>query len=75
MNSIEFETVFIGKKVKVDLRSNFGGPEGWYINIGGHHHGRLFYRDGMWQAHLNDKSELTSDDIAALGERIDADCE
>lgn len=72
MKTITFETIFLNKPVKVTLTSDFGGPEGWYINIGGYHHGQMIFQNGMWRANLNQASELTSDDIAALGERIDA---
>jgi len=71
VNTIEFIAQFGEKKVKVILSQVFRGAEGWSMNIGGYYDGMSFYRDGSWQAHLNDKSDLTSDDITAMGELID----
>ena len=71
MRTIEFDVIINGKSVKVELRSDFGGPEGWYINIDGYHQGMLYHRDGIWRAHLNLRSFLTGDDITILGEIID----
>ena len=54
LDTIEFIAQYRNEKVKVILSRNFGGAEGWRINIGGYYNGMLFYRGGMWQAHLND---------------------
>ena len=72
MQRMEFQTEFLGKKVKVDLSMPLGSGDIWFISVDNYHQGRLYFRDGQWGAWLNDRSVLTSDDILAMGERIDA---
>jgi hypothetical protein len=70
MDSIEFDAPFGDKTRHVKLSSNSGG-DGYQILIDNYYHGVIRKVNGQWRAHLNDKSELTGDDIAALIETIE----
>jgi len=49
----------------------FGAGDIWFIMIDKYFHGRLYNTNGEWNAWLNGNSFLTSDDILAMGERIE----
>jgi hypothetical protein len=70
MKEIEFDASFGNKIKKVKLSSNIGGSDGWQVSIDNYYQGTIFFKDGMWKAHLNNRSILTSDDILILGEMI-----
>ena len=71
MNTIEFTAQFGYETKQVKLVSNNCGGQGYQVLINDFYQGEIFYNDG-WQAHLNNKSILTGDDIVILGEVIEA---
>lgn len=71
MKSIEFEAMFGNEVKKVRLVANDYGGGGFQILINKFFHGSIYKKEDQWLAWLNERSDLTSDDITALGERID----
>jgi hypothetical protein len=71
VNKISFDAQYGDKFMHVELAKMKGGGEGYQVLIDHYYHGQIYFRDGAWHAHLNDKSFLTSDDIMILGEYID----
>jgi hypothetical protein len=71
MKTVEFEAQFGNETKKVKLVCNTGGCDGWQVLINSFYQGQIFYKDGIWQAHLNAKTILTGDDITILGEIIE----
>jgi len=55
----------------VKLVANNHGGGGCQIIIDNFYQGNIVYIDGSWQAHLNNKTILTGDDISVLGEIIE----
>lgn len=58
---------------QVRLLANDKGAGGYQIYVDKYYEGDIFYKDGTWQAHLNQRSILTGDDITILGEFIERD--
>ncbi len=71
MKTIEFDAKFGDIIKRVKLIFNDKGGHGYQVLIGNFYQGEIFYIDGMWRVHLNDRSILTSDDIGILGEIIE----
>ena len=61
MNSIEFDAPFGDKPRHIKLSSDNTG--GYQILIDNYYHGKIIKVNGEWRAHLNDKSDLTGDNI------------
>ena len=59
----ERKTVRVSKPVGMD-------SEAYQVSIDYYHQGIILYRDG-WIGYLNDRSILTAEDIAILGEMIE----
>ena len=55
MKTIEFDATFGNHTKKVKLVPNAYGGDGYQVFIDNSFHGEIFYRNGMWQAHLKQK--------------------
>jgi hypothetical protein len=71
MESIEFDANYGGVIKKVKINDVHKGSGGYQILIDNYYQGDIFFKDGQWKAQLNAKSQLTSDDILILGEKIE----
>jgi hypothetical protein len=69
--SIKFKAPFGDERKDIMLGNPHGGSEGYQVYIDDYYQGTIVLRDGQWIGHLNDRSELTIDDIQILGERIE----
>jgi len=71
MKSIEFDAPFGDRMKHVEIAWPTGADGVIYISIDNYHEGQMVYQMGEWRAYLARRSELTSDDIAALTELIE----
>jgi len=68
---IEFNVVFGEEVKKVNITLDRFGSGRYTVLIDNYYCGAIFKRDGEWTGHVNELSELTMDDIQAMGEIID----
>ena len=71
MVSIEFDAAYGNDRKMVVIRQLSGSGNIYQVFIGNYYDGMLVKLNGEWVAHLNLKSDLTSDDIQLLGDIID----
>lgn len=72
MNAIEFTATFGRVRKTVKLREPSGGAGGYQLFIDDFYQGMIVKIKGEWVGHLNPASQLTGDDIMAIGEIIDS---
>jgi len=71
MDTIHFKAVYGDIEREVTVSYDRYGTGSYQVTIDGFYNGNVFFKDGYWQAHLNSKSELTTADIQAIGERLE----
>lgn len=71
MRRIEFEAIIGDQTVHVDLTDPHIKSNYFQVIIGGMYRGMLIYRDGRWQAELQQAGSLSQDDVDALISRIE----
>jgi hypothetical protein len=72
MDEIIFDAAFGNVTKKVNISQPFGtGGDQYHLTIEGFYKGSMWKLEDKWIFYGNAGNELTSDDIQALGERID----
>lgn len=72
MTTIEFTATFGHVKKTVRLTQPSGGAGGYQLFVDDFYQGMIVKIKGEWVGHLNPASQLTGDDIMAIGEIIDS---
>ena len=70
VDEMVFEAAFGSEKRMVILSKTMGGGQSYQLSINKYHQGTFICYQGKWRAYLNDRSELTNDDIFILIEMI-----
>lgn len=71
MKTIELSVPFGNEYKSVKIIENSMGGGNYQIMIDNYYQGDVVKIRGKWQAHLNNKSELTIDDIQLLSEIVE----
>ncbi|QTE37460.1 hypothetical protein J3L18_30920 [Mucilaginibacter gossypii] len=76
MNKIPYFDIYVGDNVeKVWIHVPLGiGSDIWHININNFFCGSVIKKGNKWRQLHSNKHEFTSDDIDAIGERIEEFC-
>lgn len=71
MKQLDFTATYGDEKKNVKITEPNGTGGGFQVFIDDYYQGMLMKLNNEWVGHLNDKSQLSPDDISALGDIID----
>lgn len=71
MKKVIFDVPWGDRNATVEISQVVAGSGGYHIYIDRYYNGQMVYRNNEWVAQLNEKSELSLEDIQVIREKIE----